>query len=78
MLLLAALLLGGYGWYVARSARDPGFLSAGAQECAGLYRAARTAADTARADLVHPATGNQKDPNAPTCGTMRQTGTLRR
>lgn len=74
--LAAALLLWGYVWFDWRRSREPGFLSAGAQECARFYRRAVTAADTHRVDLMHPATGYQKDPNAPTCGTMRQVGTL--
>lgn len=75
-LVFAGFVLGGYLWYDYRRSRQPGFMSRGAQECAGLYRRARDRADTARVDLVHPATAEQRDSNAPTCGTMRRAGSV--
>ena len=56
--------------------RHPGFASAGAAECRRAYNVARTAADTATIDYRHPAAGQQKDPNAPSCGTLRRIGEL--
>jgi hypothetical protein len=67
-------LLGAFVWFEARKSREPAYLSLGREECAYAYREARTAADSGRVDLRHPATGNQKDPNAPTCGTLRRLG----
>lgn len=62
--------------YIYRSAREPGFLSPGVPECRAAYRHARTASDLAMVDVRHPSSGPQKDPNAPTCGTLRITGQL--
>jgi hypothetical protein len=58
-------------------ARHPGFLSLGAEECRGDYRQARTAADTARIDLIVPATGGQKGWTAQRCGLLRTSGAVR-
>ena len=69
-------LFAGLLWYVFRAAREPGYLSLGREECARSYREARTGADTAAVDRRHPSTGHQKDPNAPTCGTLRRLGKL--
>ena len=63
--------------YVYRSAREPGFLSPGVPECRVAYQHAGTASDSAMVDVRHPSSGPQKDPNAPTCGTLRITGQLR-
>jgi hypothetical protein len=63
--------------YFYRSAREPGFLSPGVPECRVAYQRARTAIDSAMVDVRHPSSGPQKDPNAPTCGTLRITGQLR-
>lgn len=60
-----------------QSARRPGFLSSGVPECRVAYERARTANDSAIVDVRHPSSGPQKDPNAPTCGTLRITGQLR-
>jgi hypothetical protein len=70
--LLAAVLA-----YLYRSARTPGFLSPGVPECRAAYHRAQTAGDSAMVDVQHPSSGPQKDPNAPTCGTLRITGRLR-
>ena len=71
------LLLAAIAVLLFQSARRPGFLSAGVPECRVAYERARTASDTAMVDLRHPSSGPQKDPNAPTCGTLRVTGQLR-
>ena len=63
--------------YVYRSAREPGFLSPGVPECLVAYHHAHTESDSAMVDVQHPTNGPQKDPNAPTCGTLRITGQLR-
>jgi len=62
-------------WHFS-SARHPGFLRPAAHECRALYADATTRHDTARVDLTHPALASQKDPNLPTCGTLRQLGEL--
>lgn len=72
-----ALLLGSIAVFLFQLARHPGFLSPGASECRASYARARTASDSAAVDLRHPSSGPQKDPNAPTCGTLRITGELR-
>lgn len=51
----------------------PGYASA-FEECRRAYGRARTATDTAAIDARHPVSGNAKDPNAPTCGTLRRMG----
>src|SRR5687768_10217565 len=56
------------------SSRHAGFLRPGTVECRALYDAARSASDTSRVDLTHPALASQRDPNIPTCGTLRQMG----
>ena len=61
---------------VAVRARHPGFASPGAAECRHNYAVARTAAESAATDARHPAAGQQKDPNAPSCGMLRRTGEL--
>ena len=70
------LMLGTFTVLWAIESRHPGFASAGAQECRHAYSTARTASDTAIIDARHPATGPQKDPNAPSCGMLRLTGEL--
>ena len=70
---LAAALVGEEFW----RARRPDVLTPAAAECRQAYLRARTAADTALADRVHPATGVQKGPaEAVSCGTLRLTGAL--
>lgn len=59
------------------NARRPGFALAGVQECRVAYERAKSYGDSAMVDVTRPATGPQKTPNAPTCGTMRITGALR-
>ena len=76
LVIALAVVLGGYLWFDYRRARQPGFMSAGAQECSRLYRRALDRADTARIDLVHPATATRSDSNLPTCGTMRLAGSV--
>jgi hypothetical protein len=58
-------------------ARHPGTAYPGAEECRTAYRKANTSTDSAVVDVLHPATGAPKDPNAPTCKTLRLTGELR-
>jgi hypothetical protein len=76
MVLLVAFalaLVAGEFW----RARRPDSLTPAAAECRRAYTRARTAADTAVADRVHPATGEQKGPvAAASCGTLRATGAL--
>jgi hypothetical protein len=68
--MIAALAFGLLGFEFWRS-RHPGFLQTGVPECRAAYARARTAADTASADETHPTAGPQRDPNDPTCGTLR-------
>jgi hypothetical protein len=72
-----ALLLVAIAALMFQWSRHPGFLSPGASECRASFARARTASDSAAIDLRHPSSGPQKDPNAPTCGTLRITGELR-
>jgi hypothetical protein len=76
VVLLAAFaltLVAGEFW----RARRPDVMTPAAAECREAYARARTAADTALADRVHPATGVQKGPaEAASCGTLRLTGAL--
>jgi hypothetical protein len=60
-----------------KSSRTPGFASPGVPECRAAYKSALTRQDSSIIDLQHPSTGPQKDPNAPTCGTLRILGALR-
>ena len=64
-------------WQISTS-RDPGFAQRPALECRALYASASTPQDTARVDLLHPASADQEDPNLPTCGTLRRLGALAR
>ena len=61
-------------WFILRDAERPGFLSPGVAECQHAYAKAHTSADTQMVNVMHPSTGPQKDPNAPTCGTLRRIG----
>lgn len=49
------------------------FVSEASRACMHLYRAARTAADTARADATIPDLGAHNTPEARSCGSIRQT-----
>ena len=64
-------------WFMLRSAEWPGFMSASVGECKHAYARASTSADTAAVDVMYPAMGATKEPNAPTCGTLRRVGSLR-
>jgi hypothetical protein len=71
------LALVGVAVLVFKSSRTPGFALLGVPECRVAYTSARTAQDSSIIDLQHPSTGPQKNPNAPTCGTLRIVGALR-
>ena len=77
LLVPLALLLAVIFAYVFQSARQPGFLSPGVPECRAAFQHARTARDSAIVDVQQPSSGPQKDPNAPTCGTLRVTRQIR-
>ena len=75
------LIAGGVGigliYWTYYRARNPGFAYAGAQECRAAYARAATLRDSAIVDARWPGTGAPKDPNAPTCRSLRLTGQLR-
>ena len=52
------------GWLLTRS-----YTSAAARECSALYRAARTAADSARVDTTTSTQSHRSEPRQ--CGHMR-------
>jgi hypothetical protein len=59
------------------SAIRPGAMAEGV-ECVQLYSRARTAQDTARIDSRLAFVASAKQPYAPSCGTLRRSGQLRR
>jgi len=59
------------------SARRPGATTEGV-ECVQQYSRAKTAGDTLAIDERLPFIGSAKQPYAPTCGTLRKSGELRR
>ena len=73
---VGVVALAGLFYWQFYSSRHAGFLRPGAQECRALYADARSPSDTARVDIVHPALASQRDPNIPTCGTLRRMGEL--
>jgi hypothetical protein len=71
VLLVAALLIAAAGWYLLRS-----YIGDAARECLTLYRAAHSAADTARVDsTVTPGSAGRSDPR--TCGSIRSSARWR-
>lgn len=65
VLLVAALIVAAAAWYLLRS-----YTGDAARECRALYRASRSAADTARVDsTVTPGSAGRSDPR--TCGFIR-------
>ena len=65
VLLIAALIFAAAAWYLLRS-----YTGNAARECRALYRASRSAADTARVDSTVTAAGaGRSDPH--TCGFIR-------
>ena len=65
VLLIAALIFAAASWYFLRS-----YTGDAARECRALYRASRSAADTAQVDsTVTPGSAARSDPH--TCGFIR-------
>lgn len=73
---LAFILLAFFG-LVYFSALRPGAMAEGV-ECVQLYSRARSAEDSARIDSRLAFVASAKQPYAPTCGTLRRSGQLRR
>jgi hypothetical protein len=76
LLLVVALIMGLVLWQFEK-ARRPGFLSPAVEECRVQYKKVHSAADSARIDLLIPATGGQKGWTAQRCGLLRQSGALK-
>lgn len=76
MIVLTLILLVIMAW-VYFSAVRPGAMAEGV-ECVQLYSRARTANDSARIDSRLAFVASAKQPYAPTCGTLRRSGQLRR
>ncbi|MGE0439035.1 MAG: hypothetical protein AB7L66_16140 [Gemmatimonadales bacterium] len=65
VLVVAAILAGVAIWYFMGA-----YTSAGARECGTLYRAARTAADSAVVDATYPPAG-RRETQPRNCGFLR-------
>lgn len=76
MIVLALILLALMGWMYFSAVR-PGAMAEGV-ECVQLYSRARSAEDSARIDSRLAFVASAKQPYAPTCGTLRRSGQLRR
>jgi len=57
---------------VALWAVSQAYVSRDSRTCVALYRAARTAADTARVDSTLPAEANARSPESHSCGFIRR------
>jgi len=75
--LLLIAVIAGLVYSEFEKARRPGFLSLGLEECRRQLGQAHSAADSARVDLMIPATGGQKGWLAQRCGVLRRSGSLK-